>query len=273
MPEHAQEVAAGERFEFGKNWSKYLRVVDPMRIERAEASLASMLPWPRLDGKTFLDVGSGSGLFSLAARRLGARVVSIDYDPDSVRATKTLRQRFLPDDANWSVREGSVLDIELLRSIGPCDVAYAWGVLHHTGAMWNALANVAEMVVPGGVLFIAIYNDQGAKSRFWLRVKRAYGRLPGALRWPFLFAVMGVFESRLAFLRLLRRENPLPWKHWDGARGMSWFRDWVDWVGGYPFEVAKPKAIADFYAARGFTLLKSKTASSLGCNEFVFARS
>ncbi len=50
-----------------------------------------------LAGNSFLDVGSGSGLFSLAAMRLGAdRVHSFDYDPQSVGCTKELKRRFPP---------------------------------------------------------------------------------------------------------------------------------------------------------------------------------
>jgi 2-polyprenyl-6-hydroxyphenyl methylase/3-demethylubiquinone-9 3-methyltransferase len=47
----------------------------------------------------------------------------------------------------------------------------------------------------------------------------------------------------------------------------------VDWVGGYPFEFAKPEEIIDFYRARGFTLERMKPGpGSYGCNEFVFRR-
>jgi hypothetical protein len=54
---------------------------------------------------------------------------------------------------------------------------------------------------------------------------------------------------------------------------MSPWRDLIDWVGGYPFEVAKPEAILDFYLRRGFTLKRLVTCGgSLGCNEYVFVR-
>ena len=52
---------------------------------------------------------------------------------------------------------------------------------------------------------------------------------------------------------------------------MSRWHDMIDWIGGYPFEVAKPEQIFDFYRAKGFVLLKLKTcAGGKGCNEFVF---
>jgi SAM-dependent methyltransferase len=175
------EVARGERFEFGKNWSDFLAVVDEQRIGEAESSLREMLGVDDLTGRTFLDVGSGSGLFSLAAARLGAaRVRSFDYDPSSVACTNELRRRFGPPAADWSAEHGSALDAPYLRSLGRFDVVYAWGVLHHTGDMWAAIANVTEAVADGGRLFISIYNDQGLRSRLWRAIKRAYNALRSA---------------------------------------------------------------------------------------------
>ncbi|HZB24819.1 MAG TPA: glycosyltransferase, partial [Vicinamibacterales bacterium] len=158
---HAREVAAGERFEFGSNWARFLEVVDEDRIFTAEESLREMLHRTDLRGLTFLDVGSGSGLFSLAARRLGARVRSFDYDPQSVACTAELRRRYCPDDSQWEVSQGSILDARFVRSLGTFDIVYSWGVLHHTGNMWEALELVGQAVAPGGLLFIAIYNDMG----------------------------------------------------------------------------------------------------------------
>src|SRR5512142_240157 len=107
---HDREMAAGERFEFGKNWVKFLAVLDERRIGQAEQSLRDFLDIDSLAGKTFLDVGSGSGLFSLAAIRLGAeRVHSFDYDPQSVACTRELHRRYYPDSDRWSVGQGSAL--------------------------------------------------------------------------------------------------------------------------------------------------------------------
>jgi 2-polyprenyl-6-hydroxyphenyl methylase/3-demethylubiquinone-9 3-methyltransferase len=259
-----REIDAGERFEFGANWTRFLRRLDDDRIRAAEASLRDMLGVHTLAGCRFLDAGSGSGLFSLAARRLGATVVSFDFDPKSVACTTELRARYFPGDKNWRVEPGSVLDREYLATLGTFDVVYSWGVLHHTGAMWDALDNVTRLVAPGGRLFIAIYNDQGFKSTYWRHVKRLYVA-HSALRWPLLLAHMPYpFLPSLA-VQLLRRQSR-------GVRGMSFWYDVIDWIGGYPFEVATPDAIRRFYEARGFSEKKSTRTKRWGCNEFVLER-
>lgn len=273
MQDHATEVAQGLRFEFGNNWSKFLRLLNEERIARAQDSLKDLLTIKDFVGQTFLDVGCGSGLFSLAARRLGARVHSFDFDPESVACTAELRRRFFPEDSSWIVETGSVLGAAYMKSLGQFDVVYSWGVLHHTGAMWQALDNVKDLVRPRGKLALAIYNDQGRASRYWMIVKKAYNRLPKGLRWlvlwPALIRLWGPAAARaIASCTLFRT-----WAHYADTRGMSPWRDLVDWVGGYPFEVAKPEEIFDFYRLRGFEMVRLKTsAGSLGCNEFVFLK-
>jgi 2-polyprenyl-6-hydroxyphenyl methylase/3-demethylubiquinone-9 3-methyltransferase len=278
MSEHIDEVARGERFEFGKNWARFLKHVDEKRIRLAEASLIDKLEMPNLEGKSFLDIGSGSGLFSLAARRLGARVHSIDYDGASVACTRHLKERFFPSDAGWTIEEASVLNGNYIAALGQFDIVYSWGVLHHTGDMWSALGNVVGASRPGGKLFISLYNDQGIWSRRWLRIKRVYNRLPPALKLPYVVVVMLIREiPRFIWntIRLQPRRYIREWTNYaeHSVRGMSRWHDQIDWVGGYPFEVAKPEEVFDFLKKRGFRLDRLKTnAGGLGCNEYVFTR-
>lgn len=270
---HAEELKKGERFEFGANWTRFLSVLDDERIEEAKKSLQKMLGVEHLQGKSLIDVGSGSGLFSLAARMLGATVHSFDYDPKSVACTRELRKRYFTDDPQWAVEEGSALDPTYLQGLGSFDIVYSWGVLHHTGQMNQALDNVVPLAKPGGLLFIAIYNDQGGTSRRWTKVKKLYcSGLPGRVLTRLVF--YPYFAAGRLLADFIKGRNPLTsYAAYKSSRGMSVVHDWEDWLGGYPFEVAKPEDIFERYQRHGFDLLRLKTcAGGLGCNEFVFRR-
>lgn len=271
---HAREIREGQRFAFGENWARFLNVLDEDRIGEAQRSLKAMLGVETLQGKRVLDVGSGSGLFSLAAFRLGAEVHSFDYDTDSVGCTAELRRRYGSAD-RWKVEHGSVLDESYLSSLGTFDVVYSWGVLHHTGAMWAAIENVLPLVRPGGELFISIYNDQGVWSRRWTQIKQIYcSGLPGRLLVS--ATIVPYWVLRGVASDLVWRRNPLRrYSEFSKGRGrgMSVVHDWLDWLGGYPFEVAKPEEIYNFLVRHGFRVERFTTAGgSSACNEFVARR-
>jgi 2-polyprenyl-6-hydroxyphenyl methylase/3-demethylubiquinone-9 3-methyltransferase len=268
------EIPLEDRFAFGKNWSRYLEHIDSERIAIAERSLVDNLG-VELAGKRFFDIGCGSGLFSLAARNLGAEVVSLDFDPNSVGCATTLKFVHRPNDDAWTIVQGSVLDKEFMQGLGAFDIVYSWGVLHHTGRMWEAMDNAQSLVADQGILFISIYNDQGGYSDRWQTVKKMYVKMPLALQPAFAVAVLIFCEIKPTIGQLVRLKNPI--KYWISgkkqSRGMSFWTDWVDWVGGYPFEVAKPDAVFDFCKERGFVLNKLKTVGGdSACNEYVFKK-
>ena len=261
----SDEVSSGDRFEFGRNWSRFLKKIDAAGVDAAERSLKEMLQVDSLNGSTFLDIGCGSGLFSLAARRLGAVVTSFDFDPNSVACTNELRRRFYPGDAAWTVMTGSVLDDQLINTLEEFDVVYSWGVLHHTGRMWRAIGNAGSRVRPGGKLFIALYNQQPFATSYWTVIKKLYNRFR-TLR-PLLIVVHLVYPTLISVVLRLLSGRELP-------RGMSVWYDLIDWLGGYPFETARPDDVVNHFVDGGYSVVRIKTVGGrLGCNEYVFRKS
>ena len=165
---------SNKRFKFGENWKNYLSSINDEKIMSSKAAISNFLKIANLSGKSFLDAGSGSGLSSLSAWKLGAKVTSFDYDDDSVECTKLLHQNFSEGDPAWKIQQGSVLDKNFLSQLGQYDIVYSWGVLHHTGDMYAALENILIPMKKGGLLYIAIYNDQGWISEYWLIIKKIY---------------------------------------------------------------------------------------------------
>ena len=258
------EIEEGKRFSFGENWKRFLVHVNELRIAESQEAITSMLPVD-LHGKSFLDCGSGSGLSSLSAIRSGARVVSFDFDPQSVACTRYLKETFAQDADSWDIRQGSVLDPEFMKGLGKHDVVYSWGVLHHTGQMWKAIDLVQECVNRNGCLFLALYNDQKWISTYWLLVKKLYN-----FSWLTKIGMIAVHAPYLLLGRMI--VHALRGQKTSG-RGMAIWYDMLDWLGGLPFETATPEGLEAYLAKEGFVRVKSRLVGKKhGCFEMVFKR-
>lgn len=263
-------------FSFGKNWQDFLKALDDERIENAKISLVDFLGGEeKIKDKTFVDIGCGSGLFSLAAYKLGAaKVVSVDVDEFSVACTNHLREKE-KNPQNWEIKQGSALDESFIKSLGQFDIVYSWGVLHHTGDMYSALKNVSSLINPEGVFYLAIYNRNKNRlkegtSNLWIRIKRTYNESSFIVKKVMEYVyIVYFFMGSLLMLR-----NPLKQiKEHGSDRGMNWYNDVIDWLGGHPYEFAGPDEIINFFGKRNILCKKLIYREGIGCNEYLLKRS
>jgi 2-polyprenyl-6-hydroxyphenyl methylase/3-demethylubiquinone-9 3-methyltransferase len=223
--------------------------------------MLSFLDAKSLSGKTFLDIGCGSGIHSLAAFRSGAaRVTSFDLDPFSVATTSKMRE-LAGNPGNWQVLHGSVLDPAFVSSLPQAEIVYSWGVLHHTGALWDAVRNAATRVAPGGVFYLALY-EKTDMSDHWIRVKKRYnrsGRL--AKRWMEIDHVYRHFFRTRSPRQIL--ESIRYMRGYRKNRGMEFWTDIRDWLGGWPYEPSTPEEVTAFATGElGLRMLKVKTGEA-----------
>ena len=275
------EMVDDTRFAFGKNWQTFLR--DHLNQERIDEAKKSLVEFCNANdlirGKTFVDIGCGSGLFSLVAHQLGAsNVVSMDIDPESVRCCEYLREKE-GHSSNWQIKHGSILDDDFVSNLGRYDFVYSWGVLHHTGRMWKAIENASRLVKEKGAFCIAIYNKADAwgmypdgrfgPSHLWVKEKRLYSRMPLPLQNLVDYSVM----SALVVLYILTFNNPIKKiRTHKQFRGMSWRIDIKDWLGGFPYEYASVEEIFNFVKKLGFSLENLKCNKGLMNNEYLFRK-
>lgn len=275
-----------ERFGFGKNWKRFVETkLNAERIESAQRQMLESLRLADLKGMAFLDIGCGSGLHSLAAYRAGAKqILSFDYDPDSVRTTNYLRST-AGSPANWTVMQGSVLDAEFMGKLPEADLVYSWGVLHHTGDVWQAIRNAAGRLAPGGTFFIALYSSTCYENAAiygnplpekWLRIKQRYNRSSALGKWGMerayvltsgfarpLWNLPAAFRAGLGALRDAKKYHR--------SRGMDYWTDVRDWLGGWPMEFVDEQDCLDFCREElGLECLRILTGE--GNTEYLFRR-
>jgi len=259
-------------YEFGKNWRDYLKKMGKEGLEGSKKSLKIFLGIKNLGGKTFLDMGCGSGLSSLAACELGAKVYSFDIDEDSVECARYLHET-KNKPKNWVITTGSVLDEKFVNSLPTSNIVYSWGVLHHTGNMYKAIKLSSSKVKKNGLFYIAIYNKTKGLfgSKFWKGFKKFYSSSGFLVREFFNFIYFVLF----CFSRIFTLRNPFKEiKNYskNNTRGMNWFTDVKDWLGGYPYEYATADEITKFCENLGFELVNLKQVKNLACNEFLFKK-
>jgi 2-polyprenyl-6-hydroxyphenyl methylase/3-demethylubiquinone-9 3-methyltransferase len=267
-------------FAFGDNWSDYADKIRDDQIVQAKSALQRLLGDETLAGKRFLDIGCGSGLHSLAALQLGAaEVVAVDLDPECVNTTERVLSRFAPAGALYRVIQRSVFDLNI-ADLGSFDVTYSWGVLHHTGKLSEALARAGAMTAPSGLFVFALYRKTWL-CPIWTIEKKWYAAASTKRQEYARRSYIRLFRIRLL---LTGRSFATYEKEYRSNRGMDFYNDVHDWMGGYPYESISSCEVDDSMRSTGFQALRlflSKGRKILGrdvgffgsgCDEYVYVR-
>lgn len=262
-----------DRYEFGKNWERYVNLhFNEEKIEISRQHMLSFLGRTDLSGLRMLDIGSGSGLHSLAAWRSGVKeLVSFDFDPHSVATTRMLHEK-VGAPANWEIFQGSVLDSDFLKGLGQFDLVYSWGVLHHTGSQWQAIENAIQRVADDGLFYVALYDSDmyvNPGPQYWLNIKKKYNESGKIRRYimEFDYIKNSVCGGKIKNMLSL----PKKMAEYKKSRGMDLYTDVRDWLGGWPMEFTRVSEVVNVFCKEHN--FKLQNISTLEANtEYVFAR-
>lgn len=259
------------QFDFGQNWVNFSKkALTKERILAAQCDFMRLFGSIGLNDKLFLDIGFGQGITILLAKEAGAKVFGNDINPKCMEAL-TNTAECMGVSADFPVVIGSILDTSTISQISQMikagqkyDIVHSWGVLHHTGNLKIALYNAASLVTDGGYLVIAVYNSHWS-SRVWRIIKKFYCISPKAVK----IVMVSIFYPIICIAKIfVTGKNPL-----NQERGMDFFYDVVDWIGGYPYEYASIVEIINNLKHSGFKCIYTKQATvPTGCNEFVFRK-
>jgi 2-polyprenyl-3-methyl-5-hydroxy-6-metoxy-1,4-benzoquinol methylase len=264
------------QFAFGENWTRYSTRISDTEIEEAIAGLRKLLAGRSLKGCRFLDIGCGSGLHSVAAMRLGAsEVLAVDVDPLSVETTKETLGRFAPD-SRYRVEQTSVFDLEP-AALGRFEVVYSWGVLHHTGNLRLALRKAAGIVETGGDFLFALYRRTWM-CPFWRLEKKWYSKASEGAQSFARAVYLAFFVPRLWVAGRSFNHHVRSYRK---TRGMDYFHDLHDWLGGYPYESISSEEVDGLMGSLGLVRRLSFVQKGIisrlgifgsGCDEYVYGK-
>lgn len=253
-------------FSFGENWKDFVTVVDELDIVSARQNISEWIPSSNVENKKVIDIGCGSGIHSYCFHKLKAsELLSIDVDKSSVDATNELKET-AGNPSNWKVQNASILNKDFLRRVDTFDIVYSWGVLHHTGDMWKAIENAANIVRPGGLFWISLYV-KGPRYEKDLATKQRYNNLGKGGKKVFILTKI----IKIMWKRIKKMQNPLTWNEKVG-RGMHKYHDIIDWFGGLPYEVASVDEVVSFLTAEDFKLMRLEETKERSCNIYLFKR-
>ena len=267
---------SNSNFKFGKNWKEYLEKTNDQNILYASRDLETILGTNNIKNKSFLDIGCGSGIHSLSALTLGAKYVeSFDLDPINIKNTQNFIEKWW-EEKNYDIYQNNILDNNVQNK--KFDIIYSWGVLHHTGNLELAIKNSLKYCKSGSILFLALY-EKTYYCEIWKKIKKFYNSSNKFTKFSILYSYI-IFK--IIVLILLFKN---PYKHIrdyqnnEQNRGMLFFNDQVDWVGGYPYESITKKEletiVGEDFSLRFYNKSKTGILRSLlgnGCSIYTFEK-
>jgi len=147
-----------------------------VHVANAEApvAVAAIKHFGAISGARILDLGCGSGEYSLLFASLGAKVVAIDTSDVAVnKLTEFCRQNNI---GNLAAVRASAMD---LPSLGNFDFVFGKWILHHLEPFGDFGQMLYLALPPGGKAFFYENNAAFSKLAMWIR-----GNVLGRLWFP-----------------------------------------------------------------------------------------
>jgi ubiquinone/menaquinone biosynthesis C-methylase UbiE len=178
-------------------WTEYVP-----ELEASEKHWRLFYSPQEVRGKSVLDAGCGTGIFSIIFARNGAgRVIGIDISPGSLETARTLKTRFAVDNAEFRLQDM----LGLPFADGSFDIVWAWGTVHHTTDPFRAISELIRVLRPGGSLFLAVYKR--TKVTFIHEVIRKTLIRTPRRTWTALSKIMAFFLSPVVFFFKKREKS------------------------------------------------------------------
>ena len=149
-----------------------------LRARAGRSEFARLLDQAIPGNARILEIGCGTGQMSLYLAHADRVVIGADLARAALQLGAAAARRFRLDRVQFIETD---LHHPGLRAAS-FDVVYSSGVLHHTPDPRASFARIAQLVRPGGMIVLGLYN---AFARIPLRLRRVVARLSGYRLIPF----------------------------------------------------------------------------------------
>jgi ubiquinone/menaquinone biosynthesis C-methylase UbiE len=223
-------------------WTEYLP-----EVEASENHWKIFYSGEEVKGKSVLDAGCGTGIFSIIFATNGAgRVTGIDISEGSLQTARGLKKKFNLENADFQKQDMLALPF----SDESFDIVWAWGTVHHTTDPFRAITELLRILKPSGSILLAVYKRTRLTFLHEI-IRKTLLRAPRKT-WKGLARVMAFFLSPVIFLFKKREKS---------RRGEKLEELIIDWYFVPIRHYYKPEEIRGFLEERGLVIEKYLPAS------------